>query len=177
MDPSSSSPQEDKICDRIIPKETAHMLWFSGLRGAVSYGLVRMFPANSDNKAVFVGTTMFIILMTTFVLGSTTEYVLNYLKIEMNVNEKEYMRRLDKKPIPVVGQWLQQLEELLIRQWVVIKSDSDNQMKGVPPDDASNDTEAVGGEYQRHVEMTDRRRSSPTGSDTSRRSSVYDHGH
>jgi sodium/hydrogen exchanger 8 len=78
----------------VIPWKTAHMLWFSGLRGAVSYGLARMFPA-TENQAVFVATTMFIVLATTFVLGGSTELALRYLRIAMNVDETQYLQQLD----------------------------------------------------------------------------------
>lgn len=77
--------------DQTISLNTAHMLWFSGLRGAVAYACVRSFPNTFQHKDEFTVTTMVIVLVTVFGLGSTTEAALNYLKIEMNVDEDSYM--------------------------------------------------------------------------------------
>jgi NhaP-type Na+/H+ or K+/H+ antiporter len=75
---------------KILPN-TAHMLWFAGLRGAVAYACVRSFPNVYGNREAFTMTTMMIILTTIFVLGSTTVPVLNFLDIETDVSEDAYM--------------------------------------------------------------------------------------
>ena len=89
--------------DQKVDMNTAHMLWFSGLRGAVAYACAKSFPNIMGNRAPMVVTTMSIVLLTVFLLGGTTECALNLLKIEMNVdmnmNEEEDQmqnRLLDK---------------------------------------------------------------------------------
>jgi NhaP-type Na+/H+ or K+/H+ antiporter len=77
--------------DLKISSKTAHMLCFSGLRGAVAYACVRSFPNTFGHQTQFVGTTMVIILVTVFFLGSTTGTMLNWLEIAMNVDEERYM--------------------------------------------------------------------------------------
>lgn len=77
--------------DLKISMNTAHMLWFSGLRGAVAYACVRSFPDTFHHDDEFTVTTMVIVLVTVFCLGSTTEAALNCLRIEMNVDEDRYM--------------------------------------------------------------------------------------
>ena len=77
--------------DLKISMNTAHMLWFSGLRGAVAYACVRSFPDTFHHDDEFTVTTMVIVLVTVFGLGSTTEAALNCLRIEMNVDEDRYM--------------------------------------------------------------------------------------
>lgn len=77
--------------DLQIRPNTAHMLWFSGLRGAVAYACVRSFPDTFHHDDEFTVTTMVIVLVTVFGLGSTTEAALNWLDIEMNVDEGQYM--------------------------------------------------------------------------------------
>ena len=77
--------------DLEISWNTAHMLWFSGLRGAVAYACVRNFPDTFHHRDIFVVTTMCIVLATVFEMGSTTEATLNLLNIEMNVDESSYM--------------------------------------------------------------------------------------
>ena len=77
--------------DLKIRDNTAHMLWFSGLRGAVAYSCAKEFPNAFGNRSAFVFTTMFIVLFTVFIFGCSTELALNTLKIETNVDEAKYM--------------------------------------------------------------------------------------
>ena len=72
-----------------ISSNTAHMVWFSGLRGAVAYACVRSFPATFHHNDEFTVTTMIIVLITVFGLGSTTEAMLHCLQIEMNVTDDD----------------------------------------------------------------------------------------
>mmetsp|Transcript_18315 Transcript_18315/g.28279 ORF Transcript_18315/g.28279 Transcript_18315/m.28279 type:complete len:204 (+) Transcript_18315:3-614(+) len=81
---------EDKS-DLKIHSNTAHMLWFSGLRGAVSYACSRMFPDDNGNRHPFVVITMSIVLITVFLLGGTSELVLDTLKIPTEIDENEQM--------------------------------------------------------------------------------------
>lgn len=80
-----------------VPWKTTHMVWFSGLRGAVSYALSKNFPG--DSMGTIVATTTVIVLVTTFLLGGTTEAALTYLDIPMNVDEKEYLANLEQKSL------------------------------------------------------------------------------
>lgn len=104
------------IDDSRIPWNTAHMLWFSGLRGAVSYGLARMFPA-TQAQAPIIAATMCIVLLTTFVLGGSTELALAYLKIETGVDEEEYLDRLHREPL--LCDWLHRFESGAVRRCVL----------------------------------------------------------
>lgn len=80
------------VKDQKITWNTATMLWFSGLRGAVAYACAKTFPDDYGNRTAFVITTMVIVLVTVFILGGTTEVVLGALEIEMNVDEDKYMQ-------------------------------------------------------------------------------------
>lgn len=77
--------------DLKIRDNTAHMLWFAGLRGAVAYACAKTFPNVFGNRSVMVFTTMVIVLFTVFVFGCTTEIALNFFQIEMHVDEEKYM--------------------------------------------------------------------------------------
>lgn len=77
--------------DLKIHSNSAHMLWFAGLRGAVAYACVRNFPDTYGNRDSFTMTTMMVILATTFLLGATTAPVLRLLDIETDVCEDSYM--------------------------------------------------------------------------------------
>ena len=78
--------------DLKIQNNTAHMIWFSGLRGAVAYACAKKFPDVFGHRQTFEFTTMAIVLFTVFVFGCTTELALNILQIETNVDEDEYMQ-------------------------------------------------------------------------------------
>ena len=92
------------------------MLWFSGLRGAVSYALVRTFP-QTGNEQIFIVTTVMIVLLTTFVLGGSTEWALRKLDIPVGVDEVEYLRSLRQKRL-LFG-WLHRFESSTLRSWVI----------------------------------------------------------
>ena len=77
--------------DKKISFEMAHVLWFAGLRGAVAYACVREFPNVYGHDDEFIAATMFIILFTVVLMGGGTEYLLEYLGIEMGVDEEQYM--------------------------------------------------------------------------------------
>ena len=85
--------------DLKIRRKTQHMLWFSGLRGAVAYACVRTFPDDFGHRKDFTMTTMAIVLMTVYVLGGTTEFVLSFLKINVGVDEDTYMRQSLREPV------------------------------------------------------------------------------
>ena len=69
-----------------------HALWFAGMRGAVAYACVREFPNTYGHNDEFTAATMVIIFATIVLMGGAMEHFLNYLKIEMNVDEGEYMK-------------------------------------------------------------------------------------
>lgn len=79
-----------------ISQRIQHMLWFSGLRGAVAYACAKSFPNYFGNRDVFVLTTIVIIFITVFVFGSTTTLVLKLLRIDMNVDEVSYFAMHDE---------------------------------------------------------------------------------
>lgn len=74
-----------------VPTNTAHMLWFAGLRGAVAYACANNFPDANGNRESFILITMSIVLVTVFLLGSRTEYALDALEIEVRVDERKYL--------------------------------------------------------------------------------------
>mmetsp|Transcript_15307 Transcript_15307/g.35288 ORF Transcript_15307/g.35288 Transcript_15307/m.35288 type:complete len:676 (-) Transcript_15307:368-2395(-) len=93
----TATPWESK--DLKIRKNTTHMLWFCGLRGAVAYACVRTFPDDLGHRKDFAMTTMAIILITVFGLGLTTECALSWFNIDVGVDEKKYMQSYLREPI------------------------------------------------------------------------------
>ena len=70
-----------------------HVLWFTGLRGAVAYACARDFPDKYGNNATITFTTMVIVFVTIVIMGGAVEPLLSWLDIRMDVDEKEYMRQ------------------------------------------------------------------------------------
>jgi hypothetical protein len=129
----------------LIPWKTAHMLWFSGLRGAVSYALVKTFP-QTGNENMFAVTTMMIVLITTFVFGGATEAALRFFKIETNVDEGQYLETIGKKRL-LCG-WFHHFEGQTLRRWVIRDFDKSKESDKKVEDDEL--------DYQAHeVELTE----------------------
>ena len=78
-----SSPSGSKL----VQTKTQHMLYLSGLRGAVAFACAQTFPDDYDNRGVFVVATMCVVLVTTGVMGGGTESMLEALRIETGVDE------------------------------------------------------------------------------------------
>jgi len=76
------------------------VIWFSGLRGAIAFALVLLLP-EIPHKQMLVSSTLVIVVVTTFLIGGSTKYVLNGLNIKMGdfetvedkLQEKEVRRR------------------------------------------------------------------------------------
>jgi NhaP-type Na+/H+ or K+/H+ antiporter len=85
--------------DLKIRANTCAMVWYSGLRGAVSYACVRSFPDESPYKLDFIMTTMALVVITVFLLGGTTELALSCLNINVGVDEETYMKESLKEPL------------------------------------------------------------------------------
>lgn len=160
-----TSPGESMTDDSVIPWKTAHMLWFSGLRGAVSYGLARMFP-QTENQSIFIATTMFIVLTTTFVLGGATESALQFLNIDTGVDEVKYLKHLKKKKL-LFG-WLSHFEDQTLRSWVL--RDFDKRKL----DDDGEIVEDIEEKlcYQEHIELTETEHAQVR----ERKGGLYDYG-
>lgn len=79
--------------NRKVEAKTCHMLWYSGLRGAVAYACAKTFPNANGNQANFCVVTMVIVLTTTFLFGGTTEIALGVLNIDVDVDEEQYLKQ------------------------------------------------------------------------------------
>ena len=115
MTEATATPWERK--DLKIRMNTANMLWFSGLRGAVAYACVRTFPNALGHRKDFAMTTMAVILITTFVLGTTTPIALKFFDIDTDVDEKKYMEEALREPI--VSNWILKFEKRFIKPCVI----------------------------------------------------------
>ncbi len=153
----------DRRNDYLIPRETTHFLLLAGLRGAVSYGLVKIFPDNNGNKITFEITTMMIVLITTFVFGGCTDYALTKLNIPVGVDEGTYIQAL-KQDEDLREGWWHRFERDRINPWVF--------RDFIPPAESSSD-EFI---YQEQVEVTDTIREGAFDEQNRKKESIYDFG-
>ncbi|KAH8260336.1 hypothetical protein KR026_009691 [Drosophila bipectinata] len=71
----------NKFREHKINNKMQFIMWFSGLRGAISYALSLHLNLDSQEKRhVIITTTLIIVLFTTLVLGGSTMPLLKYLK-------------------------------------------------------------------------------------------------
>ncbi|GMH67176.1 hypothetical protein TrLO_g1868 [Triparma laevis f. longispina] len=82
--------QKNEEPKNVIDSKTQHMLFFSGLRGAVAFACAISFPNTYGNRDSFIVTTMIIVLVTVFGMGGGTESVLEKLGIASGVDEDTY---------------------------------------------------------------------------------------
>jgi sodium/hydrogen exchanger 3 len=73
-----------------IPTNTKHAVFFAGLRGAVAYALANIFPDDNGNKKLVLATTTVIIVATVFLLGGSTETIIQHLEIPTQVDASQY---------------------------------------------------------------------------------------
>ncbi|OQR96975.1 Monovalent Cation:Proton Antiporter-1 (CPA1) Family [Achlya hypogyna] len=95
-----------KTPERQIPKATQHMLWFSGLRGALCFALALEWP-NELQRHSIINVTMVVVLVTLFIGGGATVPVLNYLNI----------KRLTPSEEQAVDQMVRPLKRMRILQF------------------------------------------------------------
>ena len=83
--------------DKEIPLKFMHVLWFSGLRGAVAYACARGYPDKYGNQHEFIAATAVIVVLTIVVMGGMMGPLLQYLGIRTGVSEDEYMKEWHKQ--------------------------------------------------------------------------------
>ena len=74
----------------LITQNTKHMVFFSGLRGAVAYACANIFPDEKGNRDIIVTTTMIIALTTILLKGGFTIRMLQILNIDKGVDPQPF---------------------------------------------------------------------------------------
>nr|XP_023661599.1 sodium/hydrogen exchanger 9-like [Paramormyrops kingsleyae] len=73
---------------RRIPRNIQHMMMFSGLRGAVAFALAAQDTSTEAQRAI-LSTTLLVVLVTVWVMGSATVPMLGWLDIRVGVDPDE----------------------------------------------------------------------------------------
>ncbi|XP_054164727.1 sodium/hydrogen exchanger 3-like [Oppia nitens] len=147
-----------------IKLEEQILMAYGGLRGAVAFALIAVLYEEDtiENFGLLRTTTLFIILFTVFILGSTTKPLLNYLRIRREVKEEAKLFHLvntKKKLIDLNEKYFkkylthgnneknieQLLQKLILKEEMnklfndcSVKSDEQNEINEITNDDEYN---------------------------------------
>ncbi|CAB0002612.1 unnamed protein product [Nesidiocoris tenuis] len=70
----------NKFREHKITKKMMFIMWFSGLRGAISYALSLHLEFSDETRHVIITTTLIIVLVTTLLFGGATMPLMKYLQ-------------------------------------------------------------------------------------------------
>lgn len=85
----------NKFREHQITKKMMFIMWFSGLRGAISYALSLHLNFSDETRHVIITTTLIIVLVTTLFFGGSTMPLLKFLQATKNPSRKLRKRKKD----------------------------------------------------------------------------------
>ncbi|KAG9434450.1 sodium/hydrogen exchanger 8-like isoform X1 [Apis mellifera carnica] len=80
-----------------ITRKMMFIMWFSGLRGAISYALSLHLDFSDETRHVIITTTLIIVLFTTLIFGGSTMPLLKFLRAEKKQKNNSRRKRKDKE--------------------------------------------------------------------------------
>lgn len=87
----------NKFREHQITKKMMFIMWFSGLRGAISYALSLHLEFSDETRHVIITTTLIIVLFTTLFFGGSTMPLLKFLQANRNNPLRRRRRRKDRE--------------------------------------------------------------------------------
>jgi len=87
------------------------IMWFSGLRGAISYALSLHLDFSDETRHVIITTTLIIVLFTTLIFGGSTMPLLKFLRAEKKQKNSNSRRKKKDKEVSLSK----------TREWVIKK--------------------------------------------------------
>lgn len=83
----------NKFREHQITKKMMFIMWFSGLRGAISYALSLHLNFSDETRHVIITTTLIIVLFTTMFFGGSTMPLLKFMQATKNSSRRTTRRR------------------------------------------------------------------------------------
>ncbi|XP_078044112.1 na[+]/H[+] hydrogen exchanger 1 [Augochlora pura] len=80
-----------------ITRKMMFIMWFSGLRGAISYALSLHLDFSDETRHVIITTTLIIVLFTTLIFGGSTMPLLKFMRAEKKQKSNSRRKRKDKE--------------------------------------------------------------------------------
>lgn len=87
----------NKFREHQITKKMMFIMWFSGLRGAISYALSLHLNFSDETRHVIITTTLIIVLVTTLFFGGSTMPLLKFLQATKNPSRRLHKRKKDRE--------------------------------------------------------------------------------
>lgn len=82
------------------------IMWFSGLRGAISYALSLHLDFSDETRHVIITTTLIIVLFTTLVFGGSTMPLLKFMRAEKRQRNSRRKRREKEVSLSKTREWV-----------------------------------------------------------------------
>lgn len=94
-----------------ITKKMMFIMWFSGLRGAISYALSLHLNFSDETRHVIITTTLIIVLFTTLIFGGSTMPLLKFMQATKNPAKRQKKRKRDREvTLSKTREWGQALD-------------------------------------------------------------------
>ncbi|XP_011504417.1 PREDICTED: sodium/hydrogen exchanger 8 [Ceratosolen solmsi marchali] len=93
-----------------ITKKMMFIMWFSGLRGAISYALSLHLDFSDETRHVIITTTLIIVLFTTLVFGGSTMPLLKFMRAEKKPRSSRHKRREKEISLSKTREWGQAID-------------------------------------------------------------------
>ncbi|KAI4469917.1 sodium/hydrogen exchanger [Holotrichia oblita] len=94
-----------------ITKKMMFIMWFSGLRGAISYALSLHLNFSDETRHVIITTTLIIVLITTLFFGGSTMPLLKFMQATKNPSRRLRKRKKDREvTLSKTREWGQALD-------------------------------------------------------------------
>lgn len=89
-----------------ITRKMMFIMWFSGLRGAISYALSLHLNFSDETRHVIITTTLIIVLFTTLIFGGSTMPLLKFLRAEKKQKSSRRKKKDKEVTLSKTREWV-----------------------------------------------------------------------
>ncbi|CAH0694139.1 unnamed protein product [Spodoptera exigua] len=100
----------NKFREHKITKKMMFIMWFSGLRGAISYALSLHLGFSDETRHVIITTTLIIVLFTTLFFGGSTMPLLKFLRANKKTKRSRSQRKQKEVSLSKTKEWGQTID-------------------------------------------------------------------
>lgn len=100
----------NKFREHKITKKMMFIMWFSGLRGAISYALSLHLGFSDETRHVIITTTLIIVLFTTLFFGGSTMPLLKFLRANKKTKRSRSQRKQKEVSLSKTKEWGQAID-------------------------------------------------------------------
>ncbi|CAK1556254.1 unnamed protein product [Leptosia nina] len=100
----------NKFREHKITKKMMFIMWFSGLRGAISYALSLHLNFSDETRHVIITTTLIIVLFTTLFFGGSTMPLLKFLRANKKTKRLRSQRKQKEVSLSKTKEWGQAID-------------------------------------------------------------------